>query len=178
MEEWKDIPGYEGYYQVSNKGRLRSLKRVVKKSDGKTQTVPERYMKPKPDKKGYSIVGVSKNANKKYLKLHRVVAQSFIPNTHNKPQVNHLDGNKQNNKVENLEWSTQKENNIHALREGLRIPQKGEEHSQAKLTAKEVILIRDIHEKGGRTQQCIADEFNVSRRLIGMIVKREVWPHI
>ena len=93
MEIWKDIDGYEGTYQISNKGRVKSL---CKGS--------ERILKPKIDRYGYMFVCLCHDNVMKYFKLHRLVAQAFIPNLDNKPQVNHKDENKLNNCVENLEW--------------------------------------------------------------------------
>lgn len=109
MEEiWKDVIGYEDYYQVSNLGN------VKRKSKDK---------KIKPYKGGkngaYNHVCICENGNQKSVLLHRIVATAFIPNVENKPQVNHKDGNKKNNAVENLEWVTNKENTIHAFSIGL-----------------------------------------------------------
>ena len=101
MEEiWKDIEGYEGLYQISNKGRVKSLKW------GK-----ERILKPGITSSGYLKVLLCKNGMIKHIKIHRLVANAFITNPENKPQVNHKDENKFNNSVNNLEWSTAKENN-------------------------------------------------------------------
>lgn len=107
MEIWKDIKGYEGLYQVSNFGRIKSFVRNVSNP---------RIMKTYINRKGYIkcyIGGKSKS-------IHRLVADAFIPNHKNKPQVNHIDGNKQNNNVENLEWATNSENQKHAIKCGLR----------------------------------------------------------
>ena len=100
MEEiWCPIKGYEGFYGVSDKGRVRSLK------SGK-----ERILKPGSDKDGYLQVGLYKNGEKKMCKVHRLVAQTFIPNPDNLPQVNHKDEDKENNSVHNLEWCSSKYN--------------------------------------------------------------------
>ena len=99
-EIWHDIDGYKGLYQVSNKGRVKSLKY------GK-----ERILKPDWNAGGYLKVHLFKNAAAQDRLVHRLVAEAFIPNPENKPQVNHKDENKFNNCVNNLEWSTAKENN-------------------------------------------------------------------
>lgn len=115
MEIWKDINGYEGYYQISNKGNVRSIDRFDGVHD-RTGTV----IKPNLKTNGYLQVGLRKHNKRKWIGVHRLVAIHFIDNPENKPQVNHIDGNKQNNTVENLEWVTQEENQQHATRTGLR----------------------------------------------------------
>lgn len=112
-EIWKDIPNYEGLYQISSFGNVKSFPRKG------TQTRKERILKFKKDKKGYFFVHLSKNNIQKSIKIHRKVAILFIPNPLNKPQINHIDGNKQNNKLENLEWCTNGENQLHAYKIGL-----------------------------------------------------------
>ena len=104
-EVWKDIPGYENLYQVSSEGRIRR---------------GERLKIPHKDRGGYLTVWLCKNAAQKNYKVHRLVALAFISNPSGKMTVNHIDGNKQNNRVENLEWATHSENIIHANKMGLR----------------------------------------------------------
>lgn len=113
MEEiWKDIDGYIGRYQISNLGRVKSILRFSK-------GIKVKILKYKIDKYGYLRVTLSKDNQQKIFFVHRLVAKAFIPNPENKPQVNHIDGNKQNNKVNNLEWVTNQENVIHAHITGL-----------------------------------------------------------
>lgn len=113
QEIWKDIKGYEGLYQVSNLGRVKSFKTNKRKYEYK-------YMSLVIDKKGYLTVSLCGNHKRKTYKVHRLVSQAFIPNQEGKTQVNHIDGNKQNNRVDNLEWCTNGENGIHAYKNGLR----------------------------------------------------------
>lgn len=112
-EEWRDINGYEGLYQVSNTGRVRSLgKWIDRKCKGK-KWQEEKILKPKINKKGYQSVCLYKNGVKKLFQVHRLVAQAFIPNPNNYPCVNHKNEIKDDNRVDNLEWCTVKYNNIY-----------------------------------------------------------------
>lgn len=104
-EEWRDIVGYEGLYKISSHGRVKSYHARYKKP---------RILKTSMTTTGYRKVELAKNKVKKSLKVHRLVAEAFIPNKENKPYVNHLDSNPLNNNVENLEWCTQKENMVHS----------------------------------------------------------------
>lgn len=114
MEEiWKDIVGYEGLYQISNLGRIKSLSRFCKYSSGKTRKVNERIMKFDISKLGYFRVHLSKNGIDKKILVHRLVAQAFIPNPKNYPIINHKDENPSNNKVNNLEWCNVEYNNTY-----------------------------------------------------------------
>lgn len=109
QEIWKDINGYEGIYQVSNKGRVRSLDRKVW-----NYTKKGRILKPHDNGHSYLNVGLhGENSVNKHAYIHRLVAEAFIPNPDNKPEVNHIDFNKRNNCVENLEWVTEEENKKH-----------------------------------------------------------------
>lgn len=117
-EEWKDIEGYEGIYQVSNYGRVKSLDRQVSNGKG-LKLQPGRLLSQSYNQKGYPIVYLSKNAKQKTITVHRLVALAFVKNIDKKPQVNHIDGIKTNNKANNLEWCTNSENQLHAYRLGL-----------------------------------------------------------
>lgn len=119
MEVWKDVVGYEGLYQVSNLGRVKSVERY-KDNNGTKQLVKEKIKATRKDKQGYLLLDLYKNNKSKTVRVHRLVAQAFIPNPQNKETVNHIDGNKENNTVENLEWATQKEQNEHIYRTGLK----------------------------------------------------------
>jgi len=109
LEIWRDIKNYEGIYEVSNLGRIKSISR--------NGTIKEnRILKPNKVM-GYSQVGLQKYGTRKYKKIHRLVAEAFIPNPENKKEVNHKDGNKTNNCVDNLEWVTTSENQLHSYYE-------------------------------------------------------------
>ena len=112
-EIWKDIKGYEGLYQVSNFGRIRSLTRQVENGKG-LYVRNGQEMKQAYSSTGYKIVALCKDGKRKMFKVHRLVAIAFIDNPLNKKEVNHIDGNIENNLMENLEWVTHRENIIHA----------------------------------------------------------------
>lgn len=101
-EEWKDIEGYEGLYQVSNLGRIKSLARVIIRSDSKPNPINEKILKYGMNR-GYCAVVLCKDGKKKMYKVHRLVAMAFLSNHYNLPEVNHKDENKKNNCVDNLE---------------------------------------------------------------------------
>ena len=110
MEEWKSISGYEGRYQVSNLGNIRSL-------------ISNKILKPRVDKDGYlKVILYSEDKSRREYRLHRLVAETFIPNPNDLPQVNHIDENKTNNSVSNLEWCTSKQNANHGTRNDRIVP--------------------------------------------------------
>lgn len=119
MEEiWKDVAGYEGLYQVSNLGRVKSFGRYVRNRFGLVWR-PGRVLKGGKDNKGYLTVVLCDDKKRHTFKIHKLVARTFVQNLDRKPQVNHIDGNKQNNRVNNLEWCSQSENMAHAWETGL-----------------------------------------------------------
>ena len=117
-EIWKPIKNYEGFYEISDKGNVRSVERVVKSGRGH-RTVPSTLLKPALGEWGYETVSLSKNNKHLTQRVNRLVAQAFIPNPNNYPQVNHIDGNKLNNCVENLEWCNASQNMLHCHINGL-----------------------------------------------------------
>lgn len=118
-EIWKDIPNYEGLYQISNLGNVKSLSRY-KQNHNKKQIVEEKIRKNIISKTGYYTCMLNKNGKNKLFKVHRLVALVFIDNPNNLPIVNHIDGNKLNNNYKNLEWCTYSHNNKEAYRLGLK----------------------------------------------------------
>lgn len=116
-EIWKDIPGYEGLYQASNFGRIRSLDRTIVRGASRTRgpykaKLKGKVLAPANGVQGYLVVPLGKNSPS--CRVHRLIAKAFLPNPENKPMVNHIDGDVKNNRVDNLEWCTSQENQIHA----------------------------------------------------------------
>jgi hypothetical protein len=122
-ELWEDISGFEGHYQISSYGRVKSCDRILPHKTYGTWHIRERMLKQHmsgpSDNKYYEVMLHVGEGNMVAKKIHRMVAEAFIPNPLNKPEVNHIDGNKANNRVDNLEWVTGQENVDHAWRTGL-----------------------------------------------------------
>lgn len=165
-EEWRDIEGFEGYYKVSSKGRIKSLERTCIRK-GFLYGVPERLLSI--SNKIYKNVILTKNAKKYYYLVHRLVAQAFIPNPECKKEVNHIDGNKYNNQIENLEWVSRTENQKHAKDIGLR-DLTGKDHPNSKKIGiynlnmdfiKEFDCMTDLFKAYGfKTKQSVTDVAN------------------
>lgn len=123
LEIWKDIKGFEGLYQISNFGRVKRLPKKVFNAGllnkSKCFVSKEIIIKNATISKGYQGVTLTKEKKRYPKKVHRLVAEAFIPNANNKPQVNHIDCNKKNNCVDNLEWCTNSENQLHACKNGI-----------------------------------------------------------
>jgi len=115
MEEWKDVEGYENQYQVSNLGRVKSIERYVRHNYGGKKKVYEKILKPALASGSYPSVSIGG----KTTPIHRIMMVAFVPNKENKREVNHIDGCKTNNNLDNLEWVTTSENRLHAFRLGL-----------------------------------------------------------
>lgn len=152
-EEWRDIEGYEGLYQVSNYGRVKSF----------AQSRPH-ILKSFLDRQGYLTCRLCLQGEQKYSVIHKLVAKAFIPNPNDKPQVNHIDGIKWNSVLTNLEWVTRSENARHADNTGLRESPQGEKVWNAKLTNEQALYIRENPDQLNGRQ--LADKFDVSRATI------------
>jgi hypothetical protein len=157
----KEIIGFEGYFVADNEvfsnksGVLIKLKKTI-------------------TNQGYLKVSLHKN-KKKYFKLvHRLIAEAFIPNPDNKPQVNHINGKKADNRILNIEWATRSENQQHAFDTGLNVAAKGEDHARCKLTEKIVLLIR----QDNRSSRKIAKDYGITQTTILHIKSLRTWAHL
>lgn len=138
-EIWKDVVGYEGLYVVSTLGNVLGTKRNI-------------ILKQSTNRKGYRQVVLSKHGEQKTMSVHRLVAEAFILNVNNKPQVNHIDGDKRNNRVTNLEWATNSENQLHAWSNGLQKDVSGSNNPKARKVNQ-----YDVHGNYIKTWDCIKD---------------------
>lgn len=176
-EIWKEIPGFNGWYEASNLGRIRSYRSKCK-SD-------KRINKPKIIKGnkhplGYIRVKLKNNSSRTGYLIHRLVAETFIPNPQKKPQINHKNGIKDDNRVSNLEWVTPQENVDHAIDNGFidHSKQYGEKGNNAQLTKKQVLQIRSVYDQGWATQTELSKAYNISQKHVSRIVNKQRWKHI
>lgn len=176
MEEvWSPIRNYEGYYEISNKGRVKSIKRIVETKNGK-YSVKGKILSIGVDTKGYNHVILTKCGKSHARRIHQLIAQSFIPNPLHLLYVNHKNGIKTDNRVENLEWCTVRQNNLHALNNGLNF-NFTETHGMSKLTNNDVIEIRKLIKYKIKLKD-IAKIFNIHKNTISSIKTGRTWKRL
>jgi hypothetical protein len=180
-EQWKDIEGYDGVYQVSNLGRVRSIK--VKILSTSNSRYPQVSLYKQPAKRGQRPTATPM--------VHRLVAQAFLGCKEDGLVINHIDGCKTNNRISNLEYCTPSENNIHAFQMGLapagdnhwarRLPEKlkrGEDVSWAKLAEEDIRQIRHLYKTTNKGYRSLGEMFGVSHNSIRQIIKGRSWAHV
>lgn len=163
-EKWSEVMGYDGKYLISNNGLLKSFKYTEK----------GRLLAKNINRLGYSVYTLSNNSKTKTHTIHRLVAIAFIPNPDNKDFVNHKDGNKLNNNVDNLEWCTHSENMIHAITTGLKTPISGICHYNSRFNKSEILDIRNSQ----LSESKLATRYGVNRATIGKIKRLERYKNI
>lgn len=174
----RPVIDYEGYYEISDEGRLFSVERTIEIHDKihnrkYTKQFKRRELSPSPDHRGYLCVRLQKAGIGTFASIHRLVARAFIPNP--KPEsfhcINHIDGNKTNNYISNLEWSNHRDNAVHAVRMGLIKYATGEKHPKTKISDADRERIPKLY-SCGMTQVELATIFSVSQPSIGLIIRK------
>lgn len=178
MEIWKTIPKFNNEYEISNLGRIRSTDSIIKRSNGWPYFRKGKILKPSSKYGGYYKGAVCVNKKMISYKIHRLVAEVFIPNPENKEEVNHIDGNKLNNNISNLEWCTRQENIKHCIDNNLQIPFKGEEIGTSILKESQVNEIREKFTPRIYTRSKLAKEYGVSEATIKDVLYRRTWKHL
>lgn len=171
------VKDFEGYYEVSNFGNVRSLERIIRNKNGKELKVRSRILIPRKHRNGYTLVNLCKNNIIKNCTIHKIVCQSFLGDRPNLIEINHKDGNKKNNILDNLEYVTRSDNSRHAYRLGLKFT-KGSKCSAAKLTEEDVIEIRRSYLSREYNQVQLGKKYGVKANTICNIINRRYWTHI
>lgn len=168
---WKQVLGYEGIYSISEYGDVKREGKGLGCQVGKIR-------KPQRNIKGYLCISLNHKRNKKTFFVSKLVALNFIGERPIGFQINHIDGNKENNHYKNLEYISPSENVRHAWKIGLNTPVSGMRSGHAKLTDQQVLEIRRRYQDDGITQASLAEIYGVNQTNIGFIVRREHWRHI
>lgn len=176
-EEWTDIHGYEGHYQISSSGEIASLSRNIVMKNGKSRRIRGKRIFAKVKENGYLFVQLYLNGKATNYHIHRLVAEHFHDNPNCLSDVNHIDGNKENNCFRNLEWVSHSENLIHAYSTGLK--RSGEEHRQSKLSSADVLFIRQNYKPFDALfgAKPLADRFGVGRSTVSTIARNLTRKH-
>jgi len=177
VEEWRPVVGYEGLYEVSSLGQVRSVARVVKRPNGEQRPLKGSLLKPGVHRQGYLFVILFKEGKRKYCTVHRLVAIAFLGQQPEGHVVCHGSKGIKCNEATNLSWGTYKQNSgPDRLRDGT--DKRGEKHHNAKLNEMQVRVIRRLLESKSMTQKEIAAIFGVTQSTIGYIKKGKRWQHL
>lgn len=169
IEIWKDVIDFEGTYQVSNFGRV---KRIIDSRGNSRETIMYRFI----DVIGYPkvLLTTKETGKRKAYTVHRLLAKAFILNPENKPQINHKDSNRANCHIDNLEWVTNSENQLHAFKAGTQVVLKGQDNGAAKLTEEQAIEIFN----SPASKYSLAKKYSITRRIVRLIKEKKRWKHI
>ena len=172
QELWRDIPGYEDAYQVSNFGHIASLARLVYHKDGRIRKFPGKTIQPLIDKKGYEYVNLYTDGRQRHYAIHRLVLMAWLGEPQPWQEACHNDGNPRNNHKDNLRWDTRKNNHADKKRHGTH--RQGESHHNSRLKEFQIRSIR------ADTRPCkiIAKDFSISFQYVCRIKLRQAWDHI
>ena len=176
-ETWKPIPGMESFYEASSLGRIRSISREVNTGNGFTRTAKGKVLAPQICGHRYYRVTIAMCGTKIGHAVHRLVAKAFIANPGNLPEVNHKNGNRLDNRAENLEWCTRSSNINHAIGAGLKPPGLGSRHGMSKLTEALVLEIRSAL-CSGEPGYVLAERYGVTKSTISSIKTGATWGHV
>lgn len=181
MENWRDIPGYEGFYQISDQGRVKSLPRIHEYTSpfgSGNRSVSARIMRQSVRKNGYLCVSLWRDGVRQSCLVHHLVAAAFIGSRPRGMHVCHNNSDRTDNRLLNLRYDTPRGNALDAVAAGtssaLRLKTKGEDNGNAKLTADQVARMRSLLDSGER-MKTIATMFGVSYSLVKRIRRGEVW---
>ena len=174
-EQWRAVPGYEGFYEVSDHGRVRSLDRTIVTKAGVSKTLNGKVLKQTMGKRGYVSIMMSRNNGTRRRETQGLVAEAFLGPRPEGYDVCHNDGNPSNNHVDNLRYDTRAGNMADRVQHGTHA--RGDRCYNAKLSWPQVREIRTSYATGCVTQQELADYYNVSRRTISGVVRNESWTH-
>jgi len=175
IEEWRDIPEFKGKYQASNKGRIRSLDREEKRL-GHIYRVKGRVMSQSVNPNGYRVARMSLNSVVRHKSVHRLIMLAFCENPDNKPSVNHINSDRQDNRLENLEWCTNQENSNHMKQSNRSL--KGHLNHQSKLDIYKILTIRTIGGHSLWPSRKIGSALGVSKTSVINVLKGASWANV
>ena len=179
VEIWRGVEGFEDSYQVSNKSRVRSIDRTIINSIGSVYNLKGKILNPMNPENRYPLVCMRGKGIKASKTIHRLVANAFIPNPENKPQINHKNGIKSDNRIENLEWCTASENGLHAYKENLITPLYGSKSPTSILTEENVLSVKRLFRRNRNFHRGrVALKLGVSNSTITSIIKNKNWNHL